>query len=77
MTDTAGHPDDETDARPDPDQTLPEGAGGADQPGASDRNSTTGSTPNEEYVGRVSGDDGGGYAGETGAERRQQVAREG
>ncbi|HEV7470791.1 MAG TPA: hypothetical protein VGO23_13545 [Pseudonocardia sp.] len=31
--------------------------------------STTGTAPNEEYVGRVAGDDEG-YAGETGAEAR-------
>ena len=35
-----------------------------------DQNSTTGTTPNEDFVGRVSGDDGGGYEGETGAEAR-------
>lgn len=36
---------------------------------ADDQSSTTGTTPNGEFVGRVAGQDIG-YAGETGAERR-------
>lgn len=39
-----------------------------------DRNSTTGTTPNATFVGRVTGQDVG-YAEVTGAERRQQSAR--
>ena len=44
------------------------GGGDAD-PAAADANSTTGTTPNEEFVGRTSGQDVG-YAEETGAEAR-------
>ena len=36
-----------------------------------DQASTTGTTPDAEYVGRIAGDDLG-YAGETGAERRAE-----
>jgi hypothetical protein len=60
----------EQDLHPDDAQALSSDEGGVEQPGAPYRNSTTGVTPNGEFVGRVSGDDGGGYEGETGAEAR-------
>ena len=50
-------------------QALSRATGGVEDPSAPDQASTTGTTPNEEFVGRVSGQDVG-YAGETGAERR-------
>lgn len=66
MTDNKGF---EKDVKPDDAQALSRDEGGVEQPGAPDQNSTTGTTPNEEFVGRVAGDDGG-YEGETGAEAR-------
>ena len=66
MTDNKGF---EKDVKPDDAQALSRDEGGVEQPGAPDQNSTTGTTPNEEFVGRGSGDDGG-YEGETGAEAR-------
>ena len=42
---------------------------------APDRGSTTGTTPDDTFVGRVGGQDVG-YAGETGAERRAQWEQE-
>ena len=59
----------ESDARGDPGVANARDEGGVEQPGEPDRDSTTGTTPNEEFVGRVAGRDVG-YAGETGAERR-------
>ena len=47
--------------------------GGVPDPSYPDQNSTTGTTPNETFVGRVSGADPG-YSGETGAERRARAA---
>lgn len=44
--------------------------GGVPDADAPDQGSTTGTTPNETFVGRVAGQDVG-YEGETGAERRQ------
>lgn len=67
MSDNEGF---EQDVDPDEAQALSRDEGGVEQPDAPDQNSTTGTTPNEEFVGRVSGDDGGGYEGETGAEAR-------
>ena len=49
--------------------------GGVPHPDAPDRNSTTGTTPNADFVGRASGDSAG-DAGETGAERRSEAARD-
>jgi hypothetical protein len=46
--------------------------GGEPDESAADPNSTTGTTPNEEFVGRAEGQDVG-YAGETGAERRAEA----
>jgi hypothetical protein len=45
--------------------------GGVPDPDKPDQGSTTGTTPDDEYVGRVAGQDTG-YAGETGAERRAE-----
>lgn len=50
--------------------------GGVADPSAPDQHSTTGTTPNETYVGRVAGADTG-YEGETGAERRSREAGSG
>ena len=57
------------DVNPDDAQALSRETGGVEDPSQPDQGSTTGTTPNEEFVGRVSGQDVG-YAGETGAERR-------
>jgi hypothetical protein len=46
--------------------------GGVENDEMPDQGSTTGTTPSEEFVGRVSGQDVG-YAEETGAERRAKV----
>lgn len=62
----------ERDIDPDDAQSLSRDEGGVEQPGAPDRNSTIGTTPNEDFVARVAGDDGGGYEGETGAEARPE-----
>ncbi|HEU5034077.1 MAG TPA: hypothetical protein VFT62_04870 [Mycobacteriales bacterium] len=59
----------ESDVDRDDAQALTRAMGGEEQPDMPDSNSTTGSTPNDEYVGRDAGQDTG-YAGETGAERR-------
>jgi hypothetical protein len=45
--------------------------GGVPDASKPDQASTTGTTPDDEYVGRIAGDDPG-YAEETGAERRAQ-----
>ena len=57
------------DVNQDEGQALSRATGGVEDPSAPDQGSTTGTTPSEEFVGRVSGEDVG-YAGETGAERR-------
>lgn len=67
MTDNRGF---ESDVDPDDAEALSRDRGGETVEGARDQNSTTGTTPNDEFVGRGSGDDGGGYEGETGAEAR-------
>jgi hypothetical protein len=64
----------EADVDPDDSQALSRDEGGVAQTEPADQNSTTGTTPNDEFVGRVSGDDGGGYEGETGAEARAREA---
>jgi hypothetical protein len=74
MTSEAGRPDYEDDVDVDDKQALSRAEGGEPQEDTPDRNSTTGSTPSEDFVGRVAGDDGGGYEGETGAERRAAAA---
>jgi hypothetical protein len=62
----------ETDVSDDDHQAQSRGTGGVPDADAPDQGSTTGTTPNEEFVGRVAGQDIG-YAGETGAERRAAV----
>ena len=52
-------------------EALSRATGGVPDPDAPDQHSSTGTTPNDELVGRVSGQDVG-YAGETGAERRAE-----
>jgi hypothetical protein len=47
--------------------------GGESNPSHPDQHSTTGTTPNETFVGRIAGDDIG-YYEETGAERRAAAA---
>ena len=49
-------------------------AGGVPNPEYPDQHTTTGTTPNQEYVGQVTGDDPGAF-GETGAERRAEEDR--
>jgi hypothetical protein len=48
--------------------------GGAPDPGAQDQNSSTGTTPNERFVGRASGDEAG-DTGMSGAEARARYER--
>jgi hypothetical protein len=48
--------------------------GGVEDAEQEDQHSTTGTTPSEDFVGRVGGQDVG-YAGETGAERRAAAAK--
>jgi hypothetical protein len=57
---------------PDRAQARVRETGGVPNPDAPDQGSTTGTTPNEEFVGRVSGQDVG-YTEETGAERRAEA----
>jgi hypothetical protein len=70
-------PDDwsEEDVARDDKQALSRERGGVADPAEPDQGSSTGTTPNEEMVGRVSGQDVG-YAGETGAERRAEWEKE-
>jgi hypothetical protein len=50
--------------------------GGVPDPSQPDQHSTTGTTPNETFVGRVTGSDVG-YSEETGAERRAEPRESG
>ena len=59
----------EADVDDDPARVDARDTGGVPDPGKPDQGSTTGTTPDEEYVGRIAGADPG-YAEETGAERR-------
>lgn len=61
----------EPDVDGDPARVDARDTGGVPDPAKDDQGSTTGTTPDDEYVGRVAGDDPG-YVGETGAERRAQ-----
>ena len=61
----------EDDVDPDDAEALSRATGGVEDPDAPDQGSTTGTTPSETFVGRVSGQDVG-YAGETGGERRAE-----
>ena len=63
------HDPSEDDVARDDAEALDRATGGVPDPDAPDQGSTTGTTPNDEFVGRVAGQDVG-YAGETGAERR-------
>jgi hypothetical protein len=65
----------EEDVDRDDHQALSRDTGGVPDDDQPDQGSSTGTTPNEEVVGRVSGQDVG-YAGETGAERRAQHEKE-
>lgn len=65
----------EDDVPRDDKEALSRDTGGVEDPDAPDQASTTGTTPKGSYVGRVAGQDVG-YVGETGAERRAQVAAE-
>ena len=65
----------ESDVQRDPAVSRSREAGGVDDPGQPDQHTTTGTTPNEEFVGRVTGEDPG-AVGETGAERRAEANRE-
>ena len=64
----------EDDVDQDDGQALSRATGGGDTTGG-DSESTTGTGKSEEFVGRVAGQDVG-YAGETGAERRQAAQEE-
>jgi len=61
----------ESDVEPDNARVNSRDTGGVEDPTKPDQGSTTGTTPDDEYVGRIAGDDVG-YAGETGAERRAE-----
>jgi hypothetical protein len=65
----------EDDVASDPNVAGSRDTGGVADPDQPDQGSTTGTTPSEGFVGRVEGQDVG-YAGETGAERRAQAAKE-
>jgi hypothetical protein len=62
----------ESDVQHDPQTASSRDTGGVPGRSAPDQGSTTGTTPSEEYVGRVAGDDAG-YEEETGAERRAEA----
>jgi len=64
----------EADASPDAETARSRATGGVSQAGAADTHSTTGTTPNDTFVGRASGDDAG-DAGTTGAEARAEDER--
>jgi hypothetical protein len=61
----------ESDVEPDPARVDARDTGGVPDPDADDQASTTGTTPDEEYVGRIAGTDPG-DTGESGAERRSR-----
>lgn len=66
----------ESDVQADEERVDSRATGGVPDPAKPDQGSTTGTTPDDEYVGRVAGQDTG-YAGETGAERRAQDSADG
>jgi hypothetical protein len=70
------HGSSESDVASDPHLARTREAGGVDRDSkeSSDGPSTTGTDENEEFVGRVAGQDAG-YAGETGAEARAEEPR--
>lgn len=63
----------ESDVQKDPNRASSRETGGVPNKEHPDQHSTTGTTPNETFVGRVSGDDVGADE-ETGAERRAREA---
>jgi hypothetical protein len=65
----------ESDVAPDPAAARSRETGGEPNPAYPDQHSTTGTTPSDDYVGRVTGDDPGAVE-ETGAERRAEAERE-
>ena len=65
----------EDDVDRDDHEALSRATGGVPDPDEPDQHSTTGTTPNDTMVGRVSGQDVG-YAGETGAEKRAEWEQE-
>ena len=65
----------EEDTDPDDAEALSRATGGVPDPEAPDQGSTTGTTPNDVFVGRVAGQDVG-YAEEQGGERRAAYERE-
>jgi hypothetical protein len=65
----------ERDVEPDEAVAASRETGGVPDPDQPDQATTTGTTPNEEFVGRVAGQDVG-YAGETGAEARADPSRD-
>lgn len=65
----------ESDVAADPQTAGSRETGGVPNPEAPDQTSTTGTTPNAEFVGRVAGEDVG-YEEETGAERRAEADRD-
>lgn len=69
-------PHSESDVPADPAAAESRATGGDPDADSPDASSTTGTGESDEFVGRVSGADEG-YEGETGAERRQQAAKEG
>ena len=64
----------ERDVEPDEGVANSREQGGVPNAEHPDQHTTTGTTPNEEFVGRVGGQDVG-YAEETGAERRAEASR--
>ena len=65
----------EDDAPQDTGEAASRDTGGVENEAQPDQQSTTGTTPDDTYVGRIAGDDVG-YAGETGAEARAEANRE-
>jgi len=65
----------ESDVQEEREQSRTRETGGVPNPDYPDQHSTTGTTPSEEFVGRVTGDDPG-DVDESGAERRAEAARE-
>jgi hypothetical protein len=65
----------ERDVEPDEGVAGSRETGGVPNPEHPDQHTSTGTTPNEKFVGRVAGQDVG-YAGDTGAERRAAAAQD-
>jgi hypothetical protein len=66
----------ESDVFRDPQVAASRDTGGVENPVAPDQATTTGTTPTDEYVGRIAGDDVG-YEEESGAERRAEAGEGG